>query len=174
MVKSDLQEGKAPRFFSTVGDIYDPLAARLYTLNQETFIPHEIRESIDFKRLFPQQSKALALSNDVYKFTDAHGHVIFVKRENKQLIIEQEREGQWYRFVPPYSLVNEKEVDEEKKVKSALESRYLVDHFHHWRSIADPTKVLLIEQRLDQPKYEILLGDVNARSTSLQLVTRFF
>lgn len=125
----------------------------MFAINQETNLPSEISADADFRMLFPLQKRAQALPGDIYKFKDDSGHSILVKKTQHEFIIEQERNGKKYLFVPSHNLVKEYRFG----VATPLESRYLVDQFSHWQSIDNPLELLLIERKSNQEKYLVQL-----------------
>lgn len=145
--------GEAPRLVSTAGDVYDPLQERLFALNKETYLPSDIRDTVDFRRLFPNQTRALALPGNIYQFSDGSGHSILVKKVQNELIIEQERNGRKYIYVPPHTLVEESK----DRISSALESRHLIDKFSHWFPLDNSLELLIIERESNRERYKVQL-----------------
>jgi hypothetical protein len=151
---SAYKPGELLRFVTAEGDVYDPLQGRLFAVHQETYLPSEIRNTANFRLLFPLQNKARALPEDVYTFQDAFGNSLFVKKGQSTIMIEQERNGKKYSFVPSDVLTQ----DIKSGALTCLESRYLIDKFSCWRSIENPKELLLISHETHQAEYTVQLA----------------
>jgi len=151
------KKGETPLFISSSGVRYDPFAGKMILINHETSLPTEIREVVFFKELFPHQSLATFLHETLYRFIDPHGHTTLIRKIKLDCVIEQERNGHWFRFIPNYLLINEK--GNQKEILSAFESRYINDTCHAWQSIDNPQQIILIEKTTNLALYTAYIVD---------------
>ncbi len=145
------KKGESLRVTSSNGDLYDPLKGRMISINAQVHLPIEIRESPSFYNLFPTQVKATALEGDLYQFKDKLGNIVVVKKNEEGVVIEQKREGRWYRYIG----VSELTILDKKNVISRLESRDLVNHTDVWQLLDDSSKFVLLDKVTNKPVYEV-------------------
>jgi hypothetical protein len=123
-------------FESSNGDIYDPLIGKMSKAGEQTYLPFDIRQNLDFSRLFPEQSKAILIWNPEYVrkrflFVDKNGHKILVSKGNNIIDIHKEIGGVMHLLISQHGLVWSGDY---KEIKCAIESRHLVNLYDVWLS----------------------------------------
>lgn len=132
---------------------------------QAVQLPLEISQHPHFINRFKGVSLAFHQSNNIYSFNDA-GKSTLVKFADGELLIDQKRGRHWYRFVPEETLVMPKSEEENASKKTHLGSRHLLESFSHWLNLDDPTVMLLLENKNDQPKYQVSLNGNQVETVS--------
>lgn len=139
-----IYQGEYPCFSTeTRSHQYYPLLGDLTAPGIHTSLPHRISANKDFQKLFPTIKTGLQLEGNVVSFKDPADIETCVKIKANELIIDQFREGKWYRYVPKDTFVDSKW---EKNPFSPIYSRYLVDHCDAWRALnEDPLRLILTD-----------------------------
>lgn len=133
--------GKLMEFASHEFYRYAPLSGQLLSPKGAAPLPVEIREHPHYRKFYPSIHEGIPCSENVYLLTDEKGVETLVTRIEDQLIIEQKREGKWFRFVPSENLIR----SQENKVVSTLLSRELVHQYTHWQDLSDPSFILIVD-----------------------------
>lgn len=164
----DKQEGQFPIFSTIDGNqSYFPLVGKFINKNKETFLPEQIISDPDFKKLFPNITKAVPLGALAFSFKDQHGFNTFVNWTPEKLWIEQQNNPlneEWYAFIPSNSFL----LKNDNELSSALQSRHLINHFTHWHSRKDSDKILMIDSKTGQKSYEAIYNSEKSQIESVR------
>ena len=118
--------------------LFYPLISKLISADAKVDIPISIRENPSFQELFPNVVRGRFYPGNIYSFEDKHGYETWVYPKSGLLIIEQCRKGQWYRFMPSETLLQDRN---KSGLKSFIGSRYIVHHYNHWVKATPESKV---------------------------------
>lgn len=135
-------EGLFP-YFASDGDpsfTYYPLTGRLLVQNSKVPLPTDIRQHAHFRQLFNNVSKGKLKGANLYQFKDSSGNKTLIRKMPNVLIIEQERDGKWYRFVPRGAFLIAGTFPQ-----SVFASRHLVQNFNHWQNLEDPSLIEIVD-----------------------------
>ncbi|MBS4167668.1 DUF3638 domain-containing protein [Parachlamydia sp. AcF125] len=148
------QPGEFPYFESNDGTriLYHPLISRFYIKNEELILPIEIREHVHFRQLFGSVKRGIQRANGIYELHLTNGNPTFIRLQNRQLIIEQQRHQKWYRFIPQESLRDE-------NGKSSFFSHHLARNFQHWLPLSDSSQLDLVHPQTGKTTYQAHLSN---------------
>lgn len=132
---------------------YHPTHAKMMAENYNVSLPLEIAQHSHFIKNFKGISTAIHGSNNVYSFT-YEGKKILVKIIEGQLLIEQQRNGNWYRFLPEDTFIK----PGYNPRQTHLGSRHLLQNYSHWQNLEDPTQLVLIDNKTNQPAFQATLN----------------
>jgi hypothetical protein len=139
-----------------------PFSCRLISnVSEEVFLPFEIRNHPDFKKLFPNVNQAAIFGGskkEIYKFEDKNGNSYFVQYSEDELIIELYKDHKKYRYLPSSTFI--KVVND--KVQILIGSRYLINHYSAWLSLETgeygSSEIHLLDDS-KQVKFRVTLGE---------------
>ncbi|MBA3238120.1 MAG: DUF3638 domain-containing protein [Parachlamydiaceae bacterium] len=136
---------------------YYPLTSRLLVQNMKVSLPSDIRQHPHFQQLFSSVSKGTIKGANFYRFKDRSGNKTLIRKMPNVLIIEQERDGKWYQFVPREAFLYE--IRDEKFPQSVLASRHLVENFNHWQNLDEPSLVEIVDAATNEPYAQACLKE---------------
>lgn len=114
-------------------------------------LPEAICRDSNFRQLFSGCTHAHSETPGVYFFNDLQGVPTRLTYSQNNLVIEQQVEGVWYRYVHRSEMeIEKKDALGETKITSSLGSRYLVNFYHHWMS---DNKVLIRDPKSGRIEY---------------------
>lgn len=144
---------------------YNPTHAKLVSENYEVSLPRDLVQHPFFAQNFKGVSSAVHRSNNVYSFID-EGKQTLVKAVNGEVLIEQQRGGNWFRFVPEETFRSTDPFDIASKRPTHLGSRHLLQNYSHWQNIADPTQLILIDLKTGRHSYNVTLENNDVQQVS--------
>lgn len=134
---------------------YHPTRGKLLAENYAMSLPLDIVQHPHFTLNFKGISSAVHKSNNIYHFT-YEGKQTLVRSVDGELLIEQQRGESWYRFIPEETFISL--YRDPSKKNTHLGSRHLLEEHSHWRSIKDPTQLILLDRKTGQPVYNVTLN----------------
>ncbi|MBA3238118.1 MAG: DUF3638 domain-containing protein [Parachlamydiaceae bacterium] len=153
------EEGQFP-YFTSDGNpsfTYYPLTGRLLVQNMKVLLPTDIQQHPHFRQLFSTVSKGTIRGANLYQFKDSLGNKTLIRKMPNVLIIEQERGGEWYRFVPRDAFL--KSQNNSKCSKSVFSSRHLIENFNHWQKLADLSHIDIVDTKTNELYAEACLKE---------------
>lgn len=168
------KRGEFPSFFTSDNEhCLQVLQAKLLSAEVPTLLPRQIRENSLFAELFPGIEKASYCPGNVFSFIDAQGRKTLVCMKADTIVIEQQLESGasgWFRYVPASSFLFE---DGEKRVKSVVGSRQLVNAYSHWQALqgdeGDAVKIYAMDPKSGKRCYCFTGRSVTAEAVRREL-----
>lgn len=152
------EEGSFPHFISNGNPktTYYPLTGKFVTENQPLPLPIEIKSHPHFKQLFADNiEEALPKGGGAFELNDKYGNQTLLALHHGDLTIEQFREGNWYRFIPPAKLLSKSD----DKWQSPLASRHLAQNYHHWHNLANSEDLAIVDPATGLRCFSVKLAD---------------